>query len=73
MQAIKNARLKDFELYTIFKRTRVSLEDRSDAEPAVLKRLEKQMQAIYRECAKGGTCLAGLEMAAARVGADHLA
>ena len=53
MQAIKNARLKDFELYYLHKDPSES-QDRSDAEPAVLKRLEKQMQAIYRSVQKEG-------------------
>ena len=53
MQAIKNARLKDFELYDLHKDPSES-QDRSDAEPAVLKRLEKQMQAIYRSVQKEG-------------------
>ncbi len=53
MHDIKNARLKDFELYDLQADVSES-EDRSEAEPVVLKRLQKQMQAIYESVQKEG-------------------
>ncbi|MAI74375.1 MAG: arylsulfatase [Rhodopirellula sp.] len=53
MQAIKNARLKDFELYDLGADVSES-EDRSDVEPIVLDRLKKQMQAIFQSVQNEG-------------------
>ena len=53
MQAIKNARLKDFELYDLQADVSES-EDRREDEPVVLERLKKQMQAIFASVQREG-------------------
>ncbi|MDB4749702.1 sulfatase-like hydrolase/transferase [Rubripirellula sp.] len=53
MQGIKNARLKDFELYDLHADPQESV-DRSGLEPVVLNRLKKQMQAMYGSVQKEG-------------------
>jgi len=53
MQGIKNARLKDYELYDLKADPQESV-DRSGLQPVVLNRLKKQMQAMYGSVQKEG-------------------